>query len=152
MRVRGGGWNSPPIGFLIIELMGNIFSFYFTYPKYISWGRETPQLDSSALLQFVSCKRNLQMSTVEWRKKSKSIQTFTEFNWSRGEKVKVTISGLFEQLGFDVPAMGEELVPLVERGELRLAHDGPLLTQAQPAGVGPGVVPTWGLYLPMYLH
>ena len=38
MRVRGGGgWNSPPIGFLIIELMGNIFSFYFTYPKYIKY-------------------------------------------------------------------------------------------------------------------
>ena len=36
--------------------------------------------------------------------------------------------------------MGEKLVPLVERGELRLAHDGPLLTQAQPAGVGAGVV------------
>ena len=36
--------------------------------------------------------------------------------------------------------MGEKLIPLVERGELRLAHDGPLLTQAQPAGVGAGVV------------
>ena len=33
----GGGWNSPPIGFLIIELMGNIFSFYFTLPKYIKY-------------------------------------------------------------------------------------------------------------------
>ena len=36
--------------------------------------------------------------------------------------------------------MGEKLVPLVERGELRLAHDGPLLTQAQPARVGARVV------------
>ena len=36
--------------------------------------------------------------------------------------------------------MGEKLVPLVERGELRLAHDGPLLTQAQPTRVGARVV------------
>ena len=36
--------------------------------------------------------------------------------------------------------MREKLVPLVERGELGFEHDGELLAQAQPAGVGAGVV------------
>ena len=37
-------------------------------------------------------------------------------------------------------AWGEELVPLVDGGELRLAHDGELLHEAEPAAVGGGVV------------
>ena len=49
-------------------------------------------------------------------------------------------SRLVEQLGFSVSTMCEKLVPLVERGELGLEHDGELLTQAQPAGVGARVV------------
>ena len=35
-----------------------------------------------------------------------------------------TKSGLVKQLGQLVPAMGEELVLLVERGKIRLEHDG----------------------------
>ena len=34
----------------------------------------------------------------------------------------------------------EELVPLVDGGELRLAHDGELFHEAEPAAVGGGVV------------
>ena len=34
----------------------------------------------------------------------------------------------------------EELVPLIDGGELRLAHDGELLHEAEPAAVGGGVV------------
>ena len=49
-------------------------------------------------------------------------------------------SRLVEQLGFSVSTMCEKLVPLVERGELGLEHDGELLAQAQPAGVGARVV------------
>ena len=49
-------------------------------------------------------------------------------------------SGLVKQLGFFVPTMCEKFVTLVERGELRLEHDGVLLQEAQPAGVGARVV------------
>ena len=34
----------------------------------------------------------------------------------------------------------EELVPLVDGGEFRLAHDGKFLHEAEPAAVGGGVV------------
>ena len=34
----------------------------------------------------------------------------------------------------------EELVPLIDGGELRLAHDGELFHEAEPAAVGGGVV------------
>ena len=33
----------------------------------------------------------------------------------------------------------EELVPLIDGGELRLAHDGELFHEAEPAAVGGGV-------------
>ena len=36
-------------------------------------------------------------------------------------------------------ALGEELVPLVDGGEVWSVHDGVLLHQAQPAAVGGGV-------------
>ena len=36
-------------------------------------------------------------------------------------------------------AWGEELVPLVDGGEVRSVHDGVFLHQAQPAAVGGGV-------------
>ena len=49
-------------------------------------------------------------------------------------------SRLVKQLGLPVSTMREKLVPLVERGELGLEHDGELLAQAQPAGVGARVV------------
>ena len=39
-----------------------------------------------------------------------------------------------------VEAGCKELVPLVDGGELRLAHDGELLHEAEPAAVGGGVV------------
>ena len=51
-----------------------------------------------------------------------------------------SLSGLVEQLGLPVSTMREKLVPLVERGELGFEHDGELLAQAQPAGVGARVV------------
>ena len=44
--------------------------------------------------------------------------------------------GLVKQLGFFNSPMSEKLVPLVEGGHLGLQHDGELLHQAQPAGVG----------------
>ena len=34
----------------------------------------------------------------------------------------------------------EELVPLIDGGELRLAHDSELFDEAEPAAVGGGVV------------
>ena len=71
---------------------------------------------------------NLQMSTDEWPKKSKVSKQSQSSTGPEMKKWKWQILGLLKQLSFNVPAMGEKLVPLVERGELRLAHDGPLLT------------------------
>ena len=51
-----------------------------------------------------------------------------------------TRSGFFKQFCLFVPAGREELVALVDGGELRLVHDGKLLGQTQSAGVGRGVV------------
>ena len=44
--------------------------------------------------------------------------------------------GLVKQLGFFNSPLSEKLVLLVEGGQLGLEHDGELLHQAQPAGVG----------------
>ena len=48
-------------------------------------------------------------------------------------------SGFVQELCLFVPAGCEELVPLVDGGELRLVHDRVLFHQAQSAWVGGGV-------------
>ena len=48
--------------------------------------------------------------------------------------------------------MREKLVPLVERGELGFEHDGELLAQAQPAGVGARVVGRQPIYIYVYIY
>ena len=59
-------------------------------------------------------------------------------------------SGLIKQLGQLVPAMGEELVLLVERGKIRLEHDGDFFSQIKPAAVGGGVVAQQPCQGPMF--
>ena len=48
-------------------------------------------------------------------------------------------SGFVQELCLFVPAGCEELVALVDGGELRLVHDRVLLDEAEPTGVGGGV-------------
>ena len=46
---------------------------------------------------------------------------------------------IIQELGLFVEALCEELLPLVDDGELHLVHDGVFFHQAQPAAVGGGV-------------
>ena len=50
-----------------------------------------------------------------------------------------TRSGFVQEFCVFVPASREELVVLVDGGELRLVHDRVLLDEAEPTGVGGGV-------------